>query len=759
MAATLSTVSPISAGANVPDFTLTVNGAGFVNGAVIVVDGTDLVTTFVSSTQLTGIFTNALTLSPGNAYVSVRNPDLSLSNELTVSIVSGVAPNIVTLGFPTATVGVTYSQSLGVVGGLGPYTWTLISGSMPPGVTHTNGEIFGTPTTAGSYAFTVRVQDAQGLIDTQALTITVEGAAIGSISPVAAPEGGATFTLTVNGTGFTPSAIVRLNGSNRTTTYVSSTQLTASIPNTDITTAGTRNITVAIGSYVSAGATLTVAAAPVATSLSPDTSVVGGAQINVVMTGDFFQNGAVVYFNNVALVTTYLSVNQVRGRLTVGLQTATGTYQMYAVNPDGQRTTDLPFVITGANNPVPTLSSVSPSSANTGTGPLVITATGTNFVASTVIRVNGVARPTTYVSATELTATLSDVDIASAATLTITAFTGTPGGGVSSGQSFVVNLTANPVPVLASITPASKTIGSAAFTITANGSSFVSGAAVRVNGSDRATTFVSANQLTAQILSADLLAAGSLSITVNNPANATGGGGTSAQRLFTVNAILNPAPTLTNIVPYSALVGAPQFVLTVNGTNFVNGSVVRVNGANRATTFVSATQLTAIIPVTDTASAGSLAVSVFTPTPGGGISTSLSFIISATSTTLPQLSPNIRPLKTTLRVTQGASFRIPVDLDNGLLPYDLAGCTCRLQARAGIADSNTTVLIDLTTENGGILIDSVVNGRVWIEIQEEVTALFTWRAAKFELTTRTPTDDTVVILKGDIRVTPRITVL
>lgn len=759
MAAILSSVSPISAGANSPDFTLTVNGSGFVNGAVIVVDGTNLTTTFVSSTQLTGIFTNALTLSPGNAYVSVRNPDLSVSNELTVSIVSGVAPNIVTLSFPTATVGVTYSQSLGVVGGLGPYTWTLISGSMPPGVTHTNGEIFGTPTTAGSYPFTARVQDAQGLVDTQALTITVEGAAIGSLSPVAAPEGGATFTLTVNGTGFTPAAVVRLNGSNRATTYVSSTQLTASIPSTDITTSGTRNITVAIGSYVSAGATLQVNAAPQASSLSPDTSVVGGAQINVVITGDFFQNGAVVYFNDVPLVTTYLSATQVRGRLTAGLQTATGTYQMYAINPDGQRTTDLPFVITGANNPVPTLSGVSPSSANTGTGPLVITATGTNFVASTVIRVNGVARPTAYVSATELTATLSATDLASAATLTITAFTGTPGGGVSSGQSFVVNLTANPVPVLSSLSPASKTIGDAAFTLTVNGSSFVSGAVVRVNGSDRATTFVSSTQLTAQILAADLLAAGSLSITVNNPANATGGGGNSAQRFLTVNAILNPAPTITNLVPYSALVGAPQFTLTVNGSNFVNGSVVRVNGANRATTFVSATQLTAIIPVTDTASAGTLAVSVFTPTPGGGISTSLSFLITNTSTTLPKLTPNVQPLKATIRATQGGSVRFPVDLDNGLQPYDLTGCTGRLQVRLGFADSNPTILADLTTENGGLVIDAVVFGRIWVEVQEEVTATWTWRAAKFELTLRTPDDDTIIICRGDIRVQKRITVL
>jgi hypothetical protein len=759
MAATLSTLSPLSTQTNIADFVLTVNGTGFINGSTIVVDGTDLVTTFVSSTQLTGVFTNALTLSPGQAFVSVRNPDLSVSNELTVSVLAAIAPNIVTTSFPTAGIGYVYSQTLGVVGGLGPFTWTIISGTIPPGVAHTNGELFGTPTTAGTYSFTVRVQDAQGFVDTQALSITVEGAAIGSLSPTAAPEGGGTFTLTVNGTGFTAASIVRLNGSNRTTTFVSPTRLTAVIPNTDITTGGTRNITVATGSHVSAGVILAVNQAPVATALSPSTSAVGGAQINVVMNGDWFQNGAVVYFNGQAMVTTYLSVNQVRGRLTAAMQTATGVFEMIAINPDGQRTTAQLYTVTGANNPVPTLTTVSPNSASTGDSDVTVTLTGTNFVNSSVMRVNGVARPTTYVSSTQLTATVPASDLLTAASLSITVYTETPGGGATSAQTFTVNLAANPVPAISSISPLSKSVNSAAFTLTVNGSNFIAGSVVRVNGSDRATTFVSANQLTAQVLAGDLLAAGSLSITVNNPANATGGGGNSAQRLFTVNAVLNPDPSIGSVVPFSALVGSPATAIVVTGSGFVSGSKIRVNGEDRTTTFISATQLQTTLTVTDLASARNLGISVWTPTPGGGVSSSLNFIVSTTALTLPVLTPNIQPIKRTIRATQGSSVRFPVDLNNGLLPFNLAGCTGRMQARNGIADVHKTVLLDLTTENGGIVVDPVVNGRVWIEIQEEVTAMFTWNYARFELTMKTLTDDVVPIVKGDLRVTRRVTEL
>jgi hypothetical protein len=90
---------------------------------------------------------------------------------------------------------------------------------------------------------------------------------------------------------------------------------------------------------------------------------------------------------------------------------------------------------------------------------------------------------------------------------------------------------------------------------------------------------------------------------------------------------MNPVPTITGLSPASVVVGSLGFTLTVNGTNFVPGSVVRWNGANRATTFVSATQLRAAIPATDLLTAGTAQVTVFNPPPGGGTSNSMPFVI------------------------------------------------------------------------------------------------------------------------------------
>ena len=70
---------------------------------------------------------------------------------------------ITTTFLPNATVGVAYNPPALAATGIGPFTWRLFSGSLPPGspafVVNTNGTITGTPTTPGSYNLTVDVTD------------------------------------------------------------------------------------------------------------------------------------------------------------------------------------------------------------------------------------------------------------------------------------------------------------------------------------------------------------------------------------------------------------------------------------------------------------------------------------------------------------------------------------------------------------------------------------------------------------------------
>jgi hypothetical protein len=89
-----------------------------------------------------------------------------------------------------------------------------------------------------------------------------------------------------------------------------------------------------------------------------------------------------------------------------------------------------------------------------------------------------------------------------------------------------------------------------------------------------------------------------------------------------------------NISPTSKIAGEAAFTLTVNGTGFVNGSVVKWNDQARATSFVSSTQLTAQITSADIVSAGPASVTVFSPTPGGGTSTAASFTVNVNPRTV-----------------------------------------------------------------------------------------------------------------------------
>ena len=309
-----------------------------------------------------------------------------------------------------------------------------------------------------------------------------------------------------------------------------------------------------------------------------------------------------------------------------------------------------------ANNPVPAISTVAPTSATAGSGALTLTINGSNFVNGSTVRWNGANRTTTFISSNQLQAAIPATDTATAGTAAVTVFNPAPGGGTSGSVTFsITSVTSNPVPVASSLSPSSVAAGSAAFTLTVNGSNFINGSVVRWNGSSRTTTFVSATQLTAAITAADVAAQGTNTVTVFNP---TPGGGTSGNLTFTVNAASNPVPSATSLSPSSTPAGGPAFALTVNGTNFVATSVVRWNGSNRTTTLVSATQLTAAISASDIASQGTRTVTVFNPTPGGGTSGGLTFTITAPPANNPV--PVLTSTSPTAWPTGGSAFTLTV---------------------------------------------------------------------------------------------------
>ena len=190
----------------------------------------------------------------------------------------------------------------------------------------------------------------------------------------------------------------------------------------------------------------------------------------------------------------------------------------------------------------------------------------------------------------------------------------------------------NPMPSAGSLAPSAANAGSGGFTLTVTGSGFVASSVVRWNASPLSTTYISPTQLEAAVPAGNIAGAGSATVTVLSP---TPGGGTSNGLTFTINAAPNPVPTLSGLSPNTIGAGAAQFQMTVTGTNFVAGSVVRWEGVDLATAYVSPTSLTATVPAARVASAGAANITVFNPGPGGGSSvTPQVFTITASAAKL-----------------------------------------------------------------------------------------------------------------------------
>jgi Right handed beta helix region/HYDIN/CFA65/VesB-like, Ig-like domain/Cep192 domain 4 len=152
----------------------------------------------------------------------------------------------------------------------------------------------------------------------------------------------------------------------------------------------------------------------------------------------------------------------------------------------------------------------------------------------------------------------------------------------------------------------------------------------------------------------------------------------------------NPVPTISATAPDVVMTQSTNLVLTVKGTNFVPGSVVRWNGSDRSTTFVNPTQLTARIGAADLATDGSVAITVANPAPGGGESsvTTMMMVKSAAGLVAPS-----RPDRGE-RPPESGTFNTSTSLPSAIrapvrINLCAAGCPeLRIPALAVIAPTN-----------------------------------------------------------------------
>ncbi len=103
---------------------------------------------------------------------------------------------------------------------------------------------------------------------------------------------------------------------------------------------------------------------------------------------------------------------------------------------------------------------------------------------------------------------------------------------------------------------------------------------------------------------------------------------------FTIYAV----PVIHSLDPPNTIAGGPSFVLNVNGANFVSGSVIQFNGANRATAVVDGEHLWTSVSAAEIVSPGPIFVTVVTP--GVGTSNVVVFLVYDTWSTVPSVSRN-----------------------------------------------------------------------------------------------------------------------
>ncbi len=389
---------------------------------------------------------------------------------------------------------------------------------------------------------------------------------------------------------------------------------------------------------------------PAISSLSPAKVPAGSSATTLTVSGSGFVTTSTVSVGGVAEATTYSSATQLTATVAASQLTSGGNLAVVVSNGTVSSTPASLEV----DNPAPTVSSLTPSTEFIGATSPVITLAGTGFVPTTIINVNGSARSTIYISATQVEVTLNSADVTTAGSLSLTAVNSTPGGGTSTAMSLPVN---NPSIGFIQLNPSQLPAGATSpATITVTGNTFVPASVVNVNGAARTTTYVNPTTLTFVATVADQATQGTFTVTVTNP---TPGGGTSPSATLAV-APPTTTPVITSVSPNSFLAGSPDSIISVYGTGFTQSSVVRWNGTPLVTTYAYfyTPYVFATVPAADLATAASANITVSTPTATPSVSNAIAVsITNPPAPTLTSLYPSGGPINTATQVTlNGTGF-------------------------------------------------------------------------------------------------------
>jgi len=360
----------------------------------------------------------------------------------------------VTTAATGATVTVTLANGLG-----GGGDWLALASTSVPNTSYSSYTYVGAgvvnrtwsvamPSSPGSYEFRLFLNGGYTRVATSPTIVVVPGPpALSSLSPGSTIVGASAFTLTLNGSGFVSSSVVRWNGANRTTTFVNSSQLRAAIPASDVATAATAAVTVFSpppggGTSGSLPFSIVISTAAIAVNA---TTVAGGTSITATLThgfggsSDWLALAATSAPNTSNVQWVYVGAGIATRSWTIAAPATPGTYEFRLFLNDGYtRAATSPVVTVTPGAPVVT--SLAPAGSPAGAPPFTLTVNGSGFTSSSVVRWSGTDRGTTFVNSTQLRASIAAADVAVAGTAQVTVFTPPPGGGTSGSLTFTIGV-------------------------------------------------------------------------------------------------------------------------------------------------------------------------------------------------------------------------------------------------------------------------------------------------------------------------------
>lgn len=286
----IDSINPTIMLAGSKDFVLTVSGVGFATTAVIQWNGSPLTTTVISANEATAVVPAANVAATSTANITVLSNSVE-SNTVTLKIVSGdpvidsLEPNIAAAGgagFALTVMGSGFNSSAVVQWNGDPLPTTFVNEQQL-----TAGVAANLIASAGAASVTVVI----GETSSGPVNFTIAGAqpTIGSLQPAVAMAGGGQFTLVVDGVNFNSDAQIQWNGTAPfVTTFGDAEQLTATVPASLLTSAGTASITVLSGGVTSNAVPFTIIGPqPAIGLLEPNSMIAGSPQFILTVTGGF----------------------------------------------------------------------------------------------------------------------------------------------------------------------------------------------------------------------------------------------------------------------------------------------------------------------------------------------------------------------------------------------------------------------------------------------------------------------------------------